>query len=109
MLWRRRKHFTKQHAARIFEVSTKTIRLWETGEKFTDIPRVDLKFIRPYERCFLLRERNGIARGELAITLGVDKSTLVLWEQGQGNWSKLADFYKAAGWKIDNKDYRHYL
>ncbi len=109
VLWRRRKRFSKEQAAQIFETSLKTINKWERGSEYVGLPKVDLCFIRPYERCFLIRKRNEIKIETLALTLNINKVTLGKWEKGLGNWPKLADFYKAAGWKIDNEDYRHYL
>lgn len=104
ILWRKRNGYNQKDAAKIFEVTIRTLVLWEQVKKF-NVPYVELYVIYPWERCFILRHRNGLSLRAMASTLNVTKNSIVRWEQGTHKWGKLADYYESLGWDIQNKYY----
>ena len=104
LIWRRRNGTSIPEACTIFETSKTIIKKWEQGERH-DVPYVELYMLQAWERCFLVRYRNRISLVTMAITMGVHRDTITHWERGRKDWTKLADYWQSAGWKINNKYY----
>jgi DNA-binding transcriptional regulator YiaG len=71
-------------------VPVEVLREWETGARPVpaDEPRIHGRSVMGWERCALLRRREGVSIKKAAARAGVSRVTYAGWERGRGAWYK---------------------
>lgn len=95
LLWRRRKQWNQNEAAKFYGVAYVTYNFAESG-KIKDFPykEVDLLPLLDHEKCFVLRRRSGKMQEEIAAEINCSVYWLRLQELGRVSASKLLTYWE---------------
>lgn len=96
LLWRRRKGWNQQQAAKHWGVSFHTYKLIEYGEiesKTMGLSRHDS--MSPHERCFIYRKRCDKTQEEVALELKVCRYWLRKMENGHADPTALLSYWES--------------
>ena len=80
-VWRRRKGWSQERAARHFKVTPQKYFRWEHGQDGA-LPSINLSKLKAHEVCFLMRKRVGLRQEALAKALKVCRWWLNQMERG---------------------------
>jgi DNA-binding XRE family transcriptional regulator len=96
-LWRRRRGLRQEDLAKRVGIHPDTL-----GERERGLDgKIGGRFAayaaglkpEPWETAVVMRRRKGLSQTVLAKKLGVTKPTIIAWEQGRWEWTRLAEYW----------------
>ncbi len=95
ILWRKRRKWNQEKAAKHYKVSVFDYKLaeYDVAQEFK-YRRIELKEVKDHERCFIYRRRFGMTQAEVAPKVGIGKYWLRELELGKAPCSRLLTWWE---------------
>ena len=96
LLWRRRKNWNQNKAARFFKISVFSYKLAEYSKlKNFNYAALEIDLLLPHERCLIYRKRSGKKQKQIAQELNIGNYWMRLQETGKTPCNKLLEYWEA--------------
>lgn len=94
LIVRRRKGLNQMEMAKLLKVSMRRYTGWEYATRTHDCPEVAVLPLKNHEVCLLYRRRSKMSVKQVARELNCTPYWITLMERGQGNCSRLLEYWE---------------